>query len=152
MAVPALLAVPAISRVGNFFKTLFTSKWLYIALAFAAVAGGTYLYLKNDKADAVNQATVTATEKANSSATIQSLEAQTRVSDRAAGVDRDYIAKREQTAKDYANARNTIETAPVEERDAPAPRLLIDTLNELDRMHQRREHPDSVHQPETPAG
>lgn len=149
------MALPAIgfaAKAGNLFKTVISSKWLYVALAFIAIAGGTFYYLKNDKADAVDQATVTATEKANSTATIQSLEAQTKVTDRVVVVDRDYLAKREQTAKDYANARNTIETAPVAERDAPAPRLLIDTLNELDRLHQQREHPDSVHQPEAPVG
>ena len=148
----ALPAIPALAKVGTFFGKVFSSKWLYVALAFIAIAGGTFYYLKNDKANAVDQATVTATEKANSTATIQSLEAQTKATDRGAAVDREYIAKREQTAKDYANARNTIDTAPVAERDAPAPRLLIDTLNELDRLHQQREHPDSVHQPETPVG
>lgn len=148
----ALPAIPVAAKIGNFFRSVLSSKWLYVVLAFAAIAGGTYYYLKHDKESAVDQATVTATEKANSTATIQSLEAQNKASDRGAAVDRDYIAKREQTAKDYANARNTIETAPVEERDAPAPRLLIDTLNELDRLHQQREHPDSVHQSETPVG
>ena len=146
------MAIPTLASVGTFFGKVFSSKWLYVALAFAAIAGGTFYYLKHDKANAVDQADVTATEKANTTATIQSLEAQNKTADRAAAVDRDYTAKREQTAKDYANARNSIEAAPVDERDAPAPRLLIDTLNELDRLHQQREHPDSVHQSETPVG
>lgn len=148
----ALPAIPALAKLGTFFGKVFSSKWLYVALAFIAIAGGTFYYLKNDKANAVDQATVTATEKANSTATIQSLEAQGKVTERVIVVDRNYTALREQTAKDYANARNSIEAAPVDERDAPAPRLLIDTLNELDRLHQQREHPDSVHQPETPVG
>lgn len=152
MPVPAIPAISLGAKIANGFRSFFSSKWLYVVLAFAAIAGGTYFYLKNDKADAVDQATVTATEKANTTATVQSLEAQTKASDRGAVVDREYIVLREQTAKDYTNARNTVETAPAESRDAPAPPLLIDTLNELDRLHQQREHPDSVHQPEAPVG
>lgn len=149
------MGLPAIgfaAKAGNLFKTVVSSKWLYVALAFIAIAGGTFYYLKNDKENAVDQATVTATEKANTTATVKSLEAQNTVAGRTSVVDTAYVILREQTAKDYANARNSIETAPVEDRDAPASRVIIDTLNELDRLHQQREHPDSVHHPEAPVG
>lgn len=152
MPLPALAAVPLLSKAGNLFKTIFTSKWLYVALAFIAIAGGTFYYLKNDKANAVDQATVTATQNANNTATVQSLQAQNTVAGRSAVVDTAYVVLREQTAKDYANARNTIETAPVEDRDAVASPVIIGTLNELDRLHQQREHPDSVPHPEAPVG
>lgn len=152
MPLPAIPAIGLAAKAGNLVKTVFTSKWLYVALAFIAIAGGTAYYLKHDKENAVNQATTSATEKANTTATVKSLEAQNTVAGRTAVVDTAYVVLREQTAKDYANARNSIETAPVEERDAPAPRVIIDTLNELDRLHQQREHPDSVHHPEAPVG
>lgn len=147
-----LPAIGFVAKAGNLAKTVFSSKWLYVALAFIAIAGGTAYYLKHDKERAVDQATISATEKANTTATVQSLEAQNTVAGRTSVVDTAYVVLREQTAKDYANARNSIEAAPVEERDATAPRVIIDTLNELDRLHQQREHPDSVHYPEAPVG
>lgn len=152
MVLPAIPAISLGAKIANGVRSFFSSKWLYVALAFAALAGGTYLYLKHDKESAVDQATVIATEKANSTATIQSLEAQNTVAGRAAAVDTAYIILREQTAKDYANARNTIEAAPVEDRDAVASPVIIGTLNELDRLHEQREHPDTVHQSEAPVG
>lgn len=152
MPIPGLAEFAILNKVKNFFKKLLTSPWFYVILAFAAIGGGTYFYLQNDKADAVEAAYTEATEKADGKATIQSYEIVTEANDRTRQIDQDHQALREQTAKDYANARNTVQNAPVEERDAPAPRILVDTLNSLDRMHQQREHPDSVHQSDDPVG
>ncbi len=150
--IPGLAEITIFTKIGSFFKKLFTSPWLYVILAFVAIAGGTFFYLKHDKSAAVESARIEATEQANTSATIQSYEAQTETSNRTHQIDQDYQVRREQTARDYANARNSVQDAPVEERDAPAPRVIIDTLNELDRMHQQRVPPDSVHYPDDPVG
>lgn len=146
-----LAAVGVLSKVGGFFGGLLKSPWFYAALAFIAVGTGTFFYLKHDKENAVEQATITATENANTNATIRSYETQGEITERVIVIDQNYAAMREQTAKDYANARSTVQNAPVEERDAQAPALLIDTLNELDRLHQAR-RPDRVHQSESPVG
>lgn len=133
------IAIPSLATVGGFFGRLFKSPWLYVVLAFLAITGGTYWYLRNDKADAVEQATTQATQAANSTATIQSQAAQVEYVDRVQTVEQRYIILREQTARDFANVRNEVQAAPVEERDARAPRILIDTLNSLDRMRQGRD-------------
>jgi hypothetical protein len=130
--------IPFLLKVKSFFGKLFSSPWFYAILAFAAIAVGTGWYLKNDKAEAVEQATEQAFEQAGQEATVKSLEAQTTTQERTQTIDRDFTDLREQTTEDFTNVRNKIDTAPVEARDAPAPRLLIDTLNELDRLRQER--------------
>lgn len=149
---PGLAEISIVSKIGGFFKKLFTSPWFYVVLAFIAIGVGTFFYLKHDKNEAVEQARTEATEQADTKATLQSYEAQAETTNRTRQIDQDYQIKREQTAKDYANARNTVQTAPVEDRDARASPVIIDTLNELDRLHLQREHPDSVHHPEPPVG
>lgn len=149
-----LAEIPFLLKVKSFFGKLFSSPWFYAALVFIAIAVGTGWYLKNDKAEAVEQATEQATQQANQEATIQSLEAQTTTQERTQKIDREFTDLREQTTKDFTNVRNKIDTAPVEERDAPAPRILVDTLNELDRLRQERARtgPDRVPDTEDSAG
>lgn len=145
--------IPFLLKVKSFFGKLFSSPWFYAVLIFAAIAVGTGWYLKNDKADAVQEATIEATERADQRATVQSLETQNQVQERTQKIDRDFTDLREQTTKDFTNVRNQIETAPVEERSAPAPRILVDTLNELDRLRAERERgEDRVHQSEDSSG
>ncbi len=146
MAIP-FLAPAAALKVGSFFKNLLSSKWLYVALAFVALAGGTYLYLKHDKKEAVAAATTGANQKATNVA----LGTQAAVTDRQQAVEQKFIILREQTIKDYSNARATLNAAPADERQAPAPRLIIDTLNDLDRLRSARD-PLAVPDAEVPVG
>lgn len=144
--------IPALAKVGSFFGRVVTSPWFYAALIVIAVGTGTFFYLRWDKENAVEQATVTATTTANQTATVASLEAQTETQQRTQVIDRNYTRLREQTAKDFTNARNFVETQPVEERDAQAPRVLVDTLNELDRLRQGRADANPVLDAEPPVG
>lgn len=148
-----LAEIPFLLKAKSFFSKLFSSPWFYAALIFIAIAAGTFWYLKDDKADAVQQATIEATEQADQRATVRSLETKTEVQERTQKIDRDFTELREQTTKDFTNVRNRVENAPVEERNASAPRLLVDTLNELDRLRAERERgADRVHQPDNPEG
>lgn len=113
-----------------------------------AVGGGTYFYLNHQ----TKQVVATAVENVNKDATIKSYEAKDEIGNRVIVIDRKYDALREQTVKDYANVRNTIQDAPASERDAQAPRILIDTLNELDRLRSEREDPSGVPDADVPVG
>ena len=151
LAIPGLREFTIVRKVSGFFKKLLTSPWFYVILAFLAIGAGTFFYLRHDKNEAVESARIEAVEQADTRATIQSYEAQAETQKRTRDIDKEYQEKRDRTTKDYANARNSIQTAPVEERDAPASPLIVDTLNELDRMYGDRES-DRVHHPEPPVG
>lgn len=147
------ITIPTAASVAGFFGRVFKSPWFYVILAFIAIAGGTFWYLRADKADAVEQAATQATQNANTNATIQTQAAQVEYTERVQPIDQRYIILREQTTRDYANVRNEVQSAPVEERDARAPRILIDTVNSLDRLRGQREPaPAGVSDAEPPVG
>jgi len=128
------LALPALVGV----KAFLGSKKFLIPMAIItlllAIGGGTYFYLNHQQEQAVEAAVETADAKA----TIQTYETKEIINTRTIEVDRRFDDLQRQTIKDYSNVRNQIETAPVEEREAQAPALLVDTLNQLDRMRQQR--------------
>jgi hypothetical protein len=131
-------------KIGGFFK----SKWLYIALAVIAVGGGTYLYLQHDKKEAVT----TAVKAADTTATIKSQAADIVVTTRNQAVDQKMDRLKVQTVKDFTNARATLQAAPASDRDAQAPRVIIDTINDLDRLRAGRDDAGTVSNTEVPAG
>lgn len=120
---------------------------LAIITLLLAIGGGTYFYLNHQQKEAVTAAV----EQADAKATIQTYHTKEIITNRTVEVDRRFDELQRQTTKDYANVRNQIENAPVEERDAQAPALLIDTLNELDRLRQQR-NADRVPDSDVPVG
>lgn len=120
-------------------KLFMKSKKFLIPLAIVAlllaIGGGTYFYLKHQ----TNEAVEAAVEQADSNATITTYKTKDTINTRTVEIDRHFNDLRDRTTQDYANARNNVESAPQEEREAQAPRLLIDTLNQLDRLRAGRE-------------
>lgn len=131
MALPAL---PTWAAAKLFFKS---KKFLIPAAVIAlllAIGGGTYFYLNHQQKQAVEAAVTSVNDKA----TIQTYHTKEIINTRTVEVDRRFDALQRQTIEDYANVRNQIQNAPEAARDAQAPALLIDTLNELDRLRQQR--------------
>lgn len=120
-------------------KLFFKSKKFLIPFAtlllLGAIGGGTYAYLKHSTHEAVQ----TAVKAADSNATIKSYQTKDIITTRAAEVDRKFDRLHDRTTQDYTNARSHLETAPSEARDAQAPSVIVDTLNELDRLHGERD-------------
>jgi citrate lyase gamma subunit len=127
-------ALPAWAGIKLFLRSKKFLIPLAIVTLLLSVGAGTYFYLNHQQEQAVAAAVKTADDKA----TIQTYETKEIINTRTIEVDRRFDDLQRQTIKDYANVRNQIEAAPVEERDAQAPALIIDTLNELDRLRQRR--------------
>lgn len=137
------------AKMLSFIKRSVTSPWFYVVLVAMSLAVGTFVYLRNDKAAAVEQATTVADTKASNDA----LATQAEINKRTQGVDQQTIILRERTATDYANARSAIQAAPQEERAAQVPPLLIDTLNSLDRLRAARDaNPASIPAADLPKG
>lgn len=110
-----------------------------IVLLLLAIGGGTYLYLNHQ-----TKALVTAAVKqADSTATVKTLETKAKITERSAAVDVRMDKLHTQTTKDYENVRSHIESAPVESKSAAVPALIIDTINELDRLRSVREAADA---------
>lgn len=130
----ALPAIPAMVGIRAFLGSRKFLIPLAIVLLLLAIVGGTYLYLNKQQ----EQAVTAAVEAADSKATIKSYETKDAIESRTIVIDRRFEDLQRQTTKDYTNVRNDINNAPVEERDAQAPVLIIDTLNELDRLRQQR--------------
>lgn len=107
---------------------------LAIITLLLAIGGGTYFYLNHQQKEAV----AAAVETADANATIRTYETKEIINTRTIEVDRRFDQLQRQTIEDYNNVRNQIENAPAEERDAQAPAILVDTLNELDRLRQQR--------------
>lgn len=142
-----LPALPAWATAKLFFKS---KKFLIPAAAVTlllAVGGGTYFYLNHQTKELV----ASKVEQVNSQATIKSYETKDAINSRTIVIDRKFDDLRVRTAQDYSHARNKIETAPPAEKDAQAPRLLIDTLNDLDRMRADRDS-DRVPDTDIPVG
>lgn len=144
MPLPAFLAPIAL-------KGFFTSKKFLIPAAIVllvlAIGGGTYFYLNKSK----NEAVATAVKAADSNATIKSYETKDAIETRTIVIDRRFDDLQRQTIKDYANVRNTVQNAPETDRNAQAPDLLIDTLNQLDRLRANRDQ-SGVPDADIPAG
>lgn len=118
-----------------------------IILLLLAVGGGTYWYLNKQTNDLV----AAKVEQADSNATIKSYEAKEEIDSRTQAVDQKFDTLQRRTAQDYNNARIKANAAPVEERDAQAPRVIIDNLNELDRLRNERDS-GGIPDPEVPVG
>lgn len=144
MALPAL---PAWAAVKLFMKSKKFLIPLAVVLLLAAIGGGTYAYINHSK----NEAVAAAVAGADSKATIQTYETKDTINNRNVEVDRKFDELRDQTTKDYSNARNRIQQAPAEDRTAQAPRIIIDTLNDLDRLRASRE-PAGVPDADLPVG
>lgn len=131
----SLIALPVVARL----KSFFTSKRFLIPAAIIAlllaIGGGTYLYLNKQTKEAVTSAV----QQADSKATIHTLETVTKVQDATITIDVKMDKLREQTIRDYTNVQSKIDTAPAVEREAQVPVIIIDTLNELDRLRGTRE-------------
>ena len=128
-------ALPTWAAVKLFMKSKKFLIPLAVVLLLAAIGGGTYAYLNHSK----NEAVAAAVQQADGKATIKTYETKEKIDRRTADIDRKFDDLRVQTTKDYANVRNQVQQAPAEERDAQAPSILIDTLNELDRLRNNRE-------------
>lgn len=131
----ALFTIPTVAAAKAF---LTSRKFLIpagIALLLIAIAFGVSRHLDNQTEERV----ASAVQTVNIQATNDTLQAKERVNTNNAKVEAKAIEKRVRTAKDYTNVRNRVEAAPVTVREAPVPPLLIDTLNELDRMRQDRD-------------
>jgi len=129
------IQIPAAATVKAF---LTSRKFLIpagIILLFIAVAFGVSRHLDNQTDERI----ASAVQNVNLDATNKTLETNNRVQIKNAEVDAKAIEKRVRTAKDYTNVRNDVEAAPVTVREAPVPPLLIDTINELDRLRQDRD-------------
>lgn len=132
MALPSL---PAWATVKAFLGSRRFLIPLAIVLLLLAIGGGTYYYLNQQQ----KQAVAAAVKAADSEATIKSFETKDAIETRTIVIDRRFENLQRQTIKDYANVRNTVQAAPVDQREAQAPALLIDTLNQLDRLRQSRD-------------
>jgi hypothetical protein len=135
MIFTGLTAAKAVTSAGGFLKRIVKSPWFWAMLLVVAVGGGTYHYLKNDKKEAV----ATAVKGADQAATAKTLETEAKVFDRQQAIEHKYTILHEQTVKDYSNARATLSAAPIDERQAPAPRIIVDTINNLDRLRAGRD-------------
>ena len=144
MALPALPAGKVIWAFLGSRKFLIP---LAVVLLLLAIGGGTYYYLNQQQ----KQAVATAVEAADSKATIASYETKDTIERRTVIIDRKFNDIQRQTTEDYANVRNSIQDAPIDERKAQAPALLIDTLNRLDSMRAARDE-SGISDAELPAG
>jgi hypothetical protein len=118
--------------------SFFTSKKFLIPAAIIAlllaIVGGTYLAINHQ----TKQAVAAAVTNVNTTATVQTLQKQAQIQTQYDVITVIGNHQREQITKDYTNVKNTISNAPVAQREAPVPALIINTLNELDRLSLRR--------------
>lgn len=135
-------------KLKGFFGAIFKSKWFWIALAVTAlVVGGTIAFKHY-----VSTKVETAVTDDRKDATIDTYKAADKVNTAVAPIDRKYDAIKTQATKDYANVRSTIQAAPEDQRSAPAPDLIIDTLNALSGMRHDAAEPNGVPDPARPVG
>lgn len=135
------------AKVKGFFKGILTSKWTYVVLLMVAIGGGIYFTANHW----MNKAVSTAVAGADTKATVQSQAAGLEVNTRNQAVDQKADKLKFQTVKDYTNARATLQAAPPASRDAQAPAVIIDTINNLDRLRAARDT-DSVPSADVPVG
>lgn len=145
MALPAL---PAWAGIKLFLKSKKFIIGLIVIALIGAVGFGTYKFLNRQVDDKVELAV----GKANDDATIQTYETQGQIDTRTIIIDAQMDRLREQTIRDYSNVQNQIQFAPADQKAAPVPPLIIDTLNSLDRLRNDREDKGGVPEPDVPAG
>lgn len=145
MALPAL---PAWAGIKLFLKSKKFIIGLIVIALIGAVGFGTYKFLNRQVDDKVELAV----GKANDDATIQTYETQGQIDTRTIIIDAQMDRLREQTIRDYSNVQNQIQFAPADQKAAPVPPLIIDTLNSLDRLRNDRENKGGVPEPDVPAG
>lgn len=147
---PALAALRAFFTLTGFKKSLsglLKQPLFYVALALLALGGGTYAYLNHSQHEAVKAAVA----GADSAATIQTYQTKDQAEAALVPLQEKEQAKAAQTQKDYANVRTVIVTAQAPQRNAQVPRLVIDTLNDLERLSRSREDAGAVSQPDVHA-
>ncbi len=103
-----------------------------------AVGMGTYFYLGSQTDELVD----TAVENAAAQSTIETLETEGEIRDRSDDIDAEFDELERETRKDTEDVRNQVESAPEDQRNAPADPLLVDTINELDRLRRERGNSD----------
>jgi len=135
-------------KVKGFFGKLFTNKWLWIALLGAVAAYTGYRVFHNY----VDNKVETAVVDDRKDATIQTYQAKEKVDEGVADIDRKHDVIREQTIKEYHYVRDQIKAAPAEQREAPSPDLIIDTLNALGGMRRGQAGPDALLETAGPVG
>lgn len=140
--------ITLLAKLGGFFKKVGTSKWLYVVLTVLALAGGTYFTLNHWK----NQAVTTAVKTSDQNASVKAQGGTIAAQQGAQKVDEKMDRLRVQTTKDYTNARADLKARPQAERDAQAPTVLIDTINDLDRLRAGRDDAAPVSDPDVPVG
>lgn len=119
-------------------KAFLTSKKFLIPAAIIAfllaVGTGTYLYLDHQTEERIEEAV----DAADANATIQTLETEGKIRDRSDEIDSKMDELERQTIKDTESVRNQVKNAPKDWRTAPADPVLVDTINELDRLRRNR--------------
>lgn len=138
--IETFLASAALGKAKKAITGLLKQPLFYVALLLLAVGTGTYFYLNHQTKEAVKSAVA----NADSTATIQTYQTKEEAEGRLAPLQEQEQRKAAQTQKDYAHVRTTIITAPSSSRDAQAPRILVDTVNELERLSRSRENPNGV--------
>ena len=141
-------AAVILDKVKSFVKGLLTNKWVWlVALALAASWWGyrTFTAHVEEKVEAA----VTDDRK---DATIETYKAKEQIDEAVADIDRQHDVIREQTIKEYHYVREQIKTAPVEQREAAAPDLIVDTLNALGGMRRGQAGADPVPETADPVG
>lgn len=124
-----------LAKIKKAFSGLLKQPLFYVALALLALGVGTYFYLDH----AQNKAVATAVANNNSKATIQAYQTKDQAEAQLVPIQAKEQAKTAQTQKDYTNVRTVIVTAQAPQRNAQVPRLVIDTLNDLDRLSAARD-------------
>jgi uncharacterized protein HemX len=110
----------------------YKAKIILVLIALAIGAGG-FMVLQNRWLINKNVATQVANHDQN--ATIQTLTTKSKVDDASAKIDEQFAQKHEKTEKEYIYVRQQIQSAPADARNAPAPAIIVDTLNGLERLH-----------------
>ncbi len=129
-------------------KRVVSSKWLYLLLAMIAIGGGLYAYLNHSTHEQVRAATQNADQKATNTTLLTNDAVNKAVAEK----ETKFVILHDKTVKDYTNARATLNATPVSDRDAQAPRVLIDTLNDLDRLRAGRDDSSPISNADVPVG
>jgi hypothetical protein len=128
-------ALGPIGLVKGFFGS-YKSKIILILIAITIGAGG-FMFLQNKWL--INKNVSTQVANHDQKATIQTLTIKSKVDDASAKIDEKFAQKHEKTEKEYIYVRQQIQSAPAGARNAPAPAIIVDTLNGLERLHANAE-------------
>lgn len=133
-----------LAKIKAAFTGLLKQPLFYLSLALLALGVGTYFYLNH----ATHEAVKTAVAASDQNATIKTYQTKDEAENRLVPIQQKEQAKAVQTAKDYEHVRTIIVTAPASSRTAQAPALIIDTLNDLERVSRERNAASAVPQPD----